>query len=85
MNTSQLEKELDTLGVPKDYYAINGHLASDIYILNQVYTKWEYFYFDEKGNQEGYKSFDDENEACEYFLKKLKNEIKHPTSVFKEK
>jgi hypothetical protein len=76
MNISQLEKELDTLGVPKDYYSINGHLTSDTYILNQVYTKWECFYFDEKGNKEGYKSFDDENEACEYFLKKLKNEIK---------
>ena len=83
MNIRQLEKELDNLGVPKDYYSINGHLSLDTYILNQVYTKWEYFYFDEKGNQEGYKSFGDENEACEYFLKKLRNEIKYSTSAFK--
>jgi hypothetical protein len=82
MDIRQLEKELDNLGIPKDYYSINGQLVSDTYMLNQVYTKWEYFYFDEKGNKEGYKSFDNENKACEYFLEKLKNEIKYPTSIF---
>lgn len=59
----QLEKELDNLEVPKHYYSINGNLISDTYVLNRVYTKWEYFYFDEKGNQEGYKCFKDENEG----------------------
>ncbi|MDI6619749.1 MAG: hypothetical protein QME45_14030 [Clostridiales bacterium] len=83
MNIKQLENELDNLGIPKNYYSFNGHLLTDTYILNQVYSKWEYFYYDEKGNQEGYKSFDNEDEACRYFLKKLKNEIKYPPSSFK--
>lgn len=83
MNIRQLEKELDNLGIPKNYYSINGQLVADTYILNQVYSKWEYFYYDEKGNQEGYKNFDNENEACEYLLEKLKNEIKYPPSAVK--
>lgn len=83
MNIRQLEKELDNLCIPKSYYSINGDLAADTYILNQVYSKWEYFYYDEKWNREGYKSFDYENEACEYLLEKLKNEIKYPPSAIK--
>lgn len=51
MDVEQLEKELDNLGIPKNYYSINGYLAADTYVLKQVYSKWEYFYYDEKGNQ----------------------------------
>ena len=83
MNVRQLEKVLDNLGIPKNYYSINGHLIADTYILNQAYSKWEYFYYDEKGNQEGYKSFNNENEACEYLLEKLKNEMKYPPSAIR--
>jgi hypothetical protein len=83
MNIGQLEKELDNLGISKNYYSINGCLVADTYILNQVYSMWEYFYFDEKGNQEGYKRFDDEEFACKYLLQKLKKEIKYPVSDFK--
>ena len=85
MNIVQLKQELVNLGISKNIYSINGHLVGNTYVLNQVYSKWEYFYFDEKGNQEGYKCFDNENDACEYFLEKLKNEVKYPPSVFKQK
>lgn len=85
MNIAQLIKELDKLSIPQKYYSINGYLKSDTYILNQVYNKWEYFYFDEKGNKEGYRSFDDENEACQYLLEKLKNEVEYPPSYFSKR
>jgi hypothetical protein len=84
VNISQLEQELDRLGIAKNRYSINGHLAGDTYVLNQVYSKWEYFYFDEKGNRIGYRNFDHENDACEYLLEKFKNELKYPSSVFKK-
>jgi len=77
MNVNQLEIELNNLGVPQNYYSINGNLKSDTYTLNKVYSKWEYFYFDEKGNKEGYRTFDNEDEACKYLLEKLKNELKY--------
>lgn len=83
MNIIQLEKELDNLSIPKNYYSINGDWVADTYILTQAYAKWEYFYYDEKGNKEGFKSFNDENEASEYLLKKLRNEIKYPSTTVK--
>lgn len=85
MDIIYLEKELNNLGIPKHYYSINGDLKSDTYILNNICSKWEYFYLDEKGNREGYKSFEDENKACEYLLEKLRTEIKYPTTTFKQK
>ncbi|MDT8718417.1 hypothetical protein IAI10_17250 [Clostridium sp. 19966] len=83
MNITQLQKELDNMGMKKRCYSINGNLATDTYILNQVYHKWEYFYFDEKGNKQGDKIFENEDEACRHFLEKMKNEIEYPTSDFK--
>ena len=48
MTIETLQIELDKLGVPRNFYSINGNLSSDTYILNKVHTYWEYFYFDEK-------------------------------------
>ena len=77
MNIAYLVKKLDEIGVPKRYYAINGDLSSDTYILNQIHGRWEYFYYDEKGNKNDYKTFDTENDACMHILNVLKNEMKY--------
>lgn len=83
MDIKQLELELSNLNVPNSYYSINGSLKTDAYILNKVYSKWEYFYFDEKGNKENYRIFDEESDACNYLLEKLKVELKYPPKAFK--
>jgi hypothetical protein len=75
MDIFHLLKELERREVPKRYYSINGDLSSDIHVLNQLYGKWEYFYFDEKGNRNNYHTFDNENDACEYLLKILVSEM----------
>lgn len=77
MNVEYLVKKLDEIGVPKRYYSINGDLLADTYILNQIYGKWEYFYFDEKGNKNDCKTFDNENDACIYLFGILENEMKY--------
>lgn len=77
INISSLLEKLNEIGVPKRYYSINGHLSSDTYILNQIYNKWEYFYFDEKGNKNDYKIFDNECDACYYLLRVLEDEMKY--------
>lgn len=47
-----------------------------IYIFRQVYTYWECFYIDERGNQNNaYQRFDNESDACLYFLQMLKASI----------
>lgn len=75
MNVTELRGELEKAKVPKRWYSINGDLCSDTYILRQVYDKWECYYFDEKGNVNDYHLFNDENDACIYFLDELKNEM----------
>lgn len=77
MNVEYLVKKLDEIGVPKRYYSINGDLLADTYILNQIYGKWEYFYFDEKGNKNDYKTFGNENDACLHLFGILENEMKY--------
>ena len=75
MTIETLQIELDKLGVPRNFYSINGNLVSDTYILNQVYTQWEYFYFDEKGHTRNYRKFESENDACRFFYQVLENEV----------
>ena len=77
MNIADLVKKLDEIGVPKRYYSINGDLLPDVYILNKIYGRWEYFYYDEKGNKNDCKSFDTENVACMHMLSVLTNEMKY--------
>lgn len=72
MNIEELKRTLDELGVPPRWYVINGSLKSNVYVLNYVHTYWEYFYFDERGNENGYKKFRKEDEACDYLFNKLK-------------
>lgn len=56
MNKSELEnklKEFDCL----DQYSLDGSLDSNRYILYHNYSKWEYFFFNEKGGREYIKTF----------------------------
>ena len=77
MNVQELKKEIEKLGVPSRRYSINGHLCSDTYILNEVYYYWEYFYMDERGGQNGYRKFDNENDACTFFLEIMKERMRY--------
>lgn len=76
MNVGELKATLDELNIPKRSYSINESISSDIYIFRQVYTYWECFYIDERGNQNNaYQRFDNESDACLYFLQMLKASI----------
>ena len=83
MNKTQLEAELNKLKAPPNYYSINGSLISDTYMLNEIYGKWEYFYFDEKGSRQNYRIFENEDEACDYFLEKVKKELAYPPTIYR--
>lgn len=78
LNTTELIEKLNGEKIPSSWYSINGNLSSDIYILRKVYEFWEFFYVDERGNQNNdYRRFDNESDACEFLLEKLLNEKKH--------
>lgn len=72
MNIFDLQNELNKLGIPKSWYSINEGLKSDAHILQEIYGKWHYYYFDERGNRENEKIFENESQACDYIYKKLK-------------
>lgn len=67
MTESELKIELNKLKVPEEWYSINEGIKFDAYILNKIYYFWEYFYFDERGEKNEYKKFDNENDACNFF------------------
>jgi hypothetical protein len=47
-------------------------------VLRRVYDHWEFFYIDERGNQDNdYRRFDNESEACNYLYDKLIFEKEH--------
>ncbi len=72
MNVEDLLIKLDQKNIPLRWYSINGDLASDIYVLRKVHNYWEFFYIDERGNQNNdYRRFDDERDACNYMYDKL--------------
>ena len=71
MSTEEMKTRIEELNIPSRYYSINGNIASDRYIFRQIYTYWECFYIDERGNQNDYHRFGDENDACEYFFRIL--------------
>lgn len=75
MNSEELKTILKELSIPSRYYSINSNIGSDRYIFRHVHIYWECYYIDERGNQNEYHRFDNENDACKYFLKTLKREM----------
>lgn len=75
MNVRQLKKELNLLKIPKRMYSVEDDLKGDAYILRKNYYKWECFYFDEKGIEQERREFQNEDEACVFFLDQIKKEF----------
>lgn len=68
MTKIELIKKLKELGYA-DFYSLDGSLDPDRCILYHNYSKWEYFYFDERGNRYPIKIFFSEEEAYDYIYK----------------
>ncbi len=77
MNIVDLKFEISRMKIPDRAYSINGNVGSNKFVLRKVYSFWEYFYVDERGGENGYKRFSNEEDACEFFLEKMKNEEKY--------
>jgi hypothetical protein len=70
LNKEKLENILKTKTKDLGSYSLdesNGYYMDDAICLREVYGKWLVFYC-ERGNYIGEKEFDNENDACEYFL-----------------
>lgn len=73
MNKDILKKELDKLGVNPNEYSLNGNIESDKIVLYQNHSKWEVFYFDERGGRNCEKVFCNEEDACSYIYELFKS------------
>ena len=76
MTTEEMLLEIKEMRIPDRDYSVNDSLGSDKCIFRKVYSYWECFYMDERGGQDNnYRRFNNENDACEYFIKMLKRNI----------
>jgi hypothetical protein len=64
MNRKELKLKLDEMGIDSNSYSLNGDLLPDRIVLYHSYSKWEVFYFNERGSREGVTFFDSEDAAC---------------------
>jgi len=71
MDTKELNNKLKKLSIPSDAYSTIGGLPNEAFCIGNNEGKWE-TYYSERGNKTGLKSFDSEEEACEYFLSWMK-------------
>jgi len=71
MRLTELEFTMATLPVPKDAYSLVGGLPNEAYCIERIDSSWR-VYYSERGNRSSLRSFDSEEEACEYFYNWLK-------------
>lgn len=69
MNRQELERILVDKKISSDY-SLDGGLPSEVFCLNENNGKWE-VYYSERGNKSDLKVFDNESDACEYFLREI--------------
>lgn len=81
MTLEQLKKKLIDSKVPENWYSLDEGLKPDSLIIYKNYSRWEFFYLDEKGDKYDYKVFSDERDACEHLWEKMKYQL----SIYKKK
>jgi len=74
MNKEELKHKLEELDVYYGFSSLEGDLLPDRIVLYHNYTKWEVFYFDERGNRDNEKIFFSENDACNYVYEHFKKQ-----------
>lgn len=72
MRFDELQDELNRLRIPPAYYSLVGGNYSETVCIVKEDGKW-IVYYSERGRRKIYGTFDDEEEACTCFLKKVKN------------
>ncbi len=65
MNLNELKKELESLGVNEQTYSLYSDIGDEKYCLERTGERW-CFYYSERGQKTGERSFDTESDACEY-------------------
>lgn len=75
MNREELKIKLTEIGVDVNRLSLYGDLVDDRIIIYQNYSKWEVFYFSERGSREDFHVFASEDLACQYIYNMLREEM----------
>ena len=71
MTIDELRMQLKEKQIPEHMYSLlSGGFPNEAYCLVQASKGWE-VYYSERGKKRGTKFFSEEEDACEYLLKKL--------------
>ncbi|MEE9343928.1 MAG: hypothetical protein V3V12_09890 [Gammaproteobacteria bacterium] len=73
MNLVELKKKLDDLGIDEQAYSLGNAIEDEQYCMEKIGRKWHYYY-SERGQKAGERSFEKESEACEYMYSILKSD-----------
>jgi len=75
MNLDELKQKLTINNVPERWYSLDDGLKPDACILYKNYSKWEFFYLDEKGNRNNYQVFVTDDEAFDHLWKMMEGQL----------
>lgn len=81
MTREELMKKIIVNIVPESWYCIDSGLKQDALHLYKNYTKWEYFYLDERGSHNDFRIFYSDEEAFDFLWEKIEGQL----LVFKSK
>lgn len=76
MDIRKLKKKLVENNIPESWYSLDEGLKPDACILYKNYSRWEYFYLDERGGRNDYKVFYSEEKAFDHLWKKMEYQLK---------
>lgn len=70
-----MQKKLDAIGVPRNYYCLKGFDVPygflEGYVLDETSNRFESYLSNEKGSKKDIRLFDSEDNACDYFYSKV--------------
>jgi hypothetical protein len=73
MTKAELKRKLESSGMPRDSYSLSGGLPNEAYCLEQAGDKW-HVYYSERGSKSALKTFDSEQEACDYLFELVRRD-----------
>ncbi len=73
MNKIELLKKLEMLKILSYYFSLDSELKSDRIVLTEMENNYEVCYFSKRGSKNWFKSFQTENEGCNFICEHFKN------------
>ena len=75
MNRKQLEQRLKQENINEYYYSLEGGFPNEAFCINKGDNFWE-VYYSERGRKSQVKTFEFEEDACDYFYNWLMKLLK---------